>query len=212
MSHRPARRNLPGWVAAVLICGAGFVITWRCSSGRIQLPVASLREAPARTADPKAPVARMDRLAEPGDPVDDERTARHFPVREAPDPTGVLASRLPEWLRFRYGHAHLAYSMESTILGALGVPVPVSEVARSCTAKAHAESVRTLDISAAIEIQGRDATVRGWGCDTSDATAIGLCDCILEHLSDDLHVRVPSQVEDKDLTPYEGMFSLRLWL
>jgi hypothetical protein len=93
-------------------------------------------------------------------------------------------------------------------------PVPLHEVAKACASKENTESVRDLDISAEIEIGGRDATVRGWGCDANEEPALAgrICDCILAHLPDEFRVTVPARVADKDLVPYEGMLSLRLWL
>jgi hypothetical protein len=211
MSPRPKHRELPSWVQVALVFGAGFAIAWWVSSVRNPRPVVATPEVTAsRTADVHTPPPRADRLT-----ALPRRTPESLPTMEPQLSTSAIRkSRLPEWMRFRYEHSHLAFSMESALRAVLDNPVSFHEAAKACAAKENARSVRDLDISAEIEIRDRDATVRSWGCEANEDPALAgrICDCILAHLPEEVRVAVPAQVADNDLVPYEGMLSLRLWL
>jgi len=114
-------------------------------------------------------------------------------------------------MRFRYEHPTVALSTEMAIRWALGKPIPIRDLVTACASKEHTPFV-LVDMSAEIEIRGRDATVSGWGCDSNtDANAEArICECLIEHLPDESHVVVPLEVTDKDLASYEGLLSIQL--
>jgi hypothetical protein len=208
MSYQTRRPKLSNGLQAVLVFGAGFAIAWRCSAGRSSSSIVAPRDTPARVAESREALAQTDRLARLDDMLD-----RTFPAMEAvPNAAAIQKSRLPEWMRFRYEHQKLALSTEMQLRWALDSSSAAREAVRGCVAKEHTTTV-PIDISAEIELQGRDAMVRGWGCDANaEAVTVGrVCNCVLEHLPNDLHVTVPNEVRDEDLVPYEGLLSLRLW-
>jgi hypothetical protein len=149
----------------------------------------------------------MQRPAEVTEALDGARTASRSTAA-----MDIRKSRLPEWMRFRYEHSNVALSTEMAVRFELDTQVHVGAAKAACAAQPPDAPAVALDISAEIEIRGRDATVRGWGCDTEhdDAPAGAICDCLLEQLPSELHVAVPPEVRDADLVPYDGMLSLRL--
>lgn len=217
MTQRTRHRELPAWVRALLVFIAGFGAVWHCSSRRGSQPGESSRDAPARDAPeraadaPRAPAVAGDtgmrRPAEGMKAPGETRTAR----RSAAE-TDIRTSRLPEWMRFRYEHSKIALSTEMAVRFELEAQVHVGDAKAACAARQPDASSVMFDISAEIEIRGRDATVRGWGCDTEpgDVRAGAICDCFLEQLPGELHVVVPPEVRDADLVPYDSMLSL--WL
>jgi len=165
------------------------------------------RAADAAHAPASAGEAGVQSPAEVTEALDETRVASRSAAA-----TDIRKSRLPEWMRFRYEHPHVALPTEMTVRFELDAQVHVSNAKAACVAQQADASAVALDISAEIEIRGRNATVRGWGCDTEhdDARAGAICDCFVEQLPSELHVVVPPEVRDADLVPYEGMLSLRL--
>jgi hypothetical protein len=206
----PSHGNLRYWMFAVLLFGAGFGIVWQCSRARAPLRVTSSRAASVQPpgAQPRSSAgAASRRLTELGAELDGIARA----MNPAPITTAIRKSRLPEWMRFRYEHSTLALSTEMAVRWILDKPLPMRDFVTACASKEHTPSV-FVDMSAEIEIRGRDATVRGWGCDstTDDMAAGRICECLLEHLPSESHVVVPPEVADTDLAPYEGMLSIQL--
>jgi hypothetical protein len=209
MSDRPKHREFPLWAQAMLIFGAGFGVARWLISERDPQATAVRRDLPSRVAEAHGPARFTNRLVQL-DPRIRDLIPRTEPVPEA---TAIRRSRLPEWMRFRYEHSHLALSTEMAVRLALDAPISLRDATNACSAKLRIEPVRDLDISAEIVLQGRDATVRGWGCEASDTAVAGrICDCVLEQLAPEYHVVVPGEVADEDLAPYDGMLSLRVWL
>jgi hypothetical protein len=195
---------------AAMLFGAGFGIAWQCSGNNGPLPATSSRAASMqlRDAQPRSPAGDTTRrLTEFGETLGGiART-----MKPAPITTAVRKSSLAEWMRFRYEHSTLALSTEMAVRWALDKPARMRDFVTACATKEHMPAA-VVDMSAEIEIRGRDATVRSWGCDSAtDAGAAGrICECVLEHLPDESHVVVPPEVAEADLTPYEGMLSLQL--
>lgn len=211
MSHRTRYRELPDWTRALLLFAAGFGVVWHCSSRRGRQHGGSTRDVAERAADaPHVPAAAGD----PGMQHLAEATrARDEPTMgsRGAAATDIRKSRLPEWMRFRYEHSQVALSTEMAVRFELDARVDVDAAKAACVAQPPHASGVALDISAEIEIRGRDATVRGWGCDTEhDARAGAICDCFLDQLPSELHVVVPPEVRDAELVPYDGPLSLRL--
>jgi len=202
MSSYSRRLKLPV-IHAALVFGAAFAIASQCSAGRGVRPATSPHASVAGVANVQTRSDRTDTRANPrSDLVPSVAAARSGSL--------VRKSSLPEWMRFRYEHPTIALSTEMTVRWALDIPIPMREVAKRCALNANAFSV-AVEASAEIEIQGRDITVHGWGCDANGATAIReqVCDCFLEHLQE-LHLAVAPDVSDEDLASYEGMLSLQL--
>ena len=212
MSQRPRHRELPDWVRALLLFAAGFGAVWHCSSQHHPQRGGAPRDVPERVADARrAPVSTGDTgLQRPTEVTETlDETGMASPRRVA---TEIRKSRLPEWMRFRYEHSEVALSTEMAVRFELDAQVHVRDAKAACAAQQPDASVVALEISASIEIRGRDATVRSWGCDTEhdDARAGAICDCFLGQLPSELHMVVPPEVRDAGLVPYEGMLSLRL--
>lgn len=210
MRHLPRVLELPIWVCAVLAFGAGFGVAWWCISAREPVLGTSRTGPLAGSAEVRATVTAGSRSREP----EAGSTVFTRPIEPTRDPAAVRKSRLPEWMRFRYEHPRLAPLTEMAVRLALDSPVPAREIMSECATKLHIEAVRDLDISAELTLDGREATVRGWGCEANEEASIAaqICDCILGRLPGELQMAVPREVPEEDLARYEGMLSLRLWL
>lgn len=178
------------WICAALLFAAGFALAWRSSP---EAPRPAARAAPIdRPAPAIRPDARPARLAHPASVVPES------------SPTEVRRSHLPEWGRFRYDHPRLAFSTEVAVRATLDHPVALRDIVATC---APNQRVAPLAISAELELRGREATVRGWGCDAPGASA-ALCDCVVRHLPDEAHTLLPPDLPDEELAPYEGLLSI----
>jgi hypothetical protein len=210
MNQRPDRSSLGGRRQAVLLLGVGFAIAWWCLSERKPPSIAVHREMPAPTVD-------AHRATSPASGATELPGGSHVVVpagQPAGRATAVRKSRLSDWMRFRYEHSQRALSTEAAIRAQLDAPVSMREVTRACVSAEHQAPAPDIDISAEVEIRARDVTVRGWGCDANVELSIAgpICDCILEYLPRDVRVVIAADVSDEDLTSYEGLLSLRLWL
>jgi hypothetical protein len=115
-------------------------------------------------------------------------------------------------MRFRVERTRIALSTEMAVRLTLEADAHVAETKAACAARLSMPVAPALDISAEIEIRGRDVTVRSWGCDTEpDDHAMGaVCECLVQQLPSEVSVAVPTEVRDDELAPYDGMLSLRL--
>jgi hypothetical protein len=114
-------------------------------------------------------------------------------------------------MQLRYDRPRLAHSVEHAVTAGLSTKILLREAAQSCTDATH-KMPGNFEISAMIDIQGRDIAVQGWGCntDTNEAAAGKICDCIVGQFPEFLSAAVPSSITDRELTIYEGMLILRL--
>lgn len=207
----PRTRRLELWGQALLATTgcAGFVVAWSRMSFESPHP-ASQRALPHGMSDGSSMVASIPASVAPETSV----VALPRPSEQIVSAAAIRKSQLPEWMRFRYDHTHLALTVESVVRAALDTPIPLRAIAAECSSKEHLTVVRDLDLTAEVEIQARDVTMHGWGCEANEdpSTAGRICDCILARLPDSGIASVPLQVADGDLVPYEGLLSLRLWL
>ena len=212
MSQSKKSRELPDWVRALLLFGAGFAAVWHCSSHRRPRTVGTSQASPEPALDAiQVPSPAAGDLGVQRSPDEAPAPSAIGITRERADATDIRKSRLPEWMRFLYEHSQVAASAEMAVRFELDAQMHVGDAKVACARPLDA-SVAALDISARIEIHGRDVTIRGWGCDVEhdDASHGAMCDCFLELLPSELHVVLPPEVPDAALVPYDGLLSLRL--
>jgi hypothetical protein len=196
----------------VLVFGAGFAIAWFTSAHSIRSIVPS-RTTSIGVASKRA--ASIPTLRSARDGLAELVSSMKEPLSSKPSAvltTAIRKSSLPEWMRFRYEHSRVAISIEMAIREVLNSPISMSEISSACSA--HERDAATPDpaISMEIVLQGRDVTVQLLGCEAEHSNAAEkFCYCLLEHVAPAFHVAVPSEVNERDLAPYDGAMSLPLW-
>lgn len=204
---RNLRRGLEQALALAIVFGAGFAATrWLTGTG-----------TQAATSRPAEPPPRADALARtlapatrPAPDMDRGAPADHGPV-VADDRAALRRSELADWMRFRYEQPNLSAVVEMLVIGSMQRAVDVRGLAQECAARLHLPAASALELSAAVEIRGRDVHAHGWGCDGDpEREATRICGCVATHLPDDVQVAVPRSIADDALAPYDGMLIVRL--
>ena len=115
-------------------------------------------------------------------------------------------------MRFRHKHTRVALAAETEVSLALDL----GNIVRTCGETGGTPEPRRilLELSAEIEIKGRDIFVRGWSCDPEADGAIArtmarVCECVVARIPDELALEVPGNVADQHLADHTGSFSLR---
>ena len=210
----PARRDLGLAAQAAVMFGLGFAVV-RChqvSPG--QTPRPHPPRSPAHRAGPpsSAPAPELARGEHPPPAVVRPGAAAALAPRAAREADTVRLSSLSDWAAFRVEHTTVALTIEGALAAALEERASLRELIRGCATGSDPASRETLDISAAIEIDARDVRVDGWGCDAEDprGEAARMCDCVVDHLPEDLRVQVPADLDDSHLADHAGGVTLRL--
>lgn len=118
-----------------------------------------------------------------------------------------------QWNSFKRQHPHLALAAEISVLWSLSPPAPLKEIVYACAGdRSGIMMLRRTSLAAAIRIQERDVLVERIICrgayGTDDAPVRGFCDCLLQKLPREANVRLPPDLPDTILAPYNGPMTL----
>lgn len=208
--------TIPRAAVGALVAGISFVATWWTTSNEEHphhgtaagsSPGAPSGDATMKVAAPTGSMADV-RVTSPVDAI----RVMYRASQDVEARTAIRASELSDWMRFRNDHPRLAWTTEMAVRWKINEPVSLRDVASNCSGISNPAAFPDLALSAEIAIQDRTATVSGWGCGPSEERAADrFCECILDHMPDEIRASIPSELADSELASYTGTLSLRLW-